>query len=141
MHPMAYLSFPLLFMSNFTVSQIAYHRGKVINADAEKFRSTWSKLYRRYPLEVSHDNEIIDLDECESIDDDVDGAIPPNTPEKKKVDTKLGSIEASRYMIAFLKSCRDPKVHMGHFYTYGKTTATTFTTYIVEYTVWLLVTF
>jgi len=45
----------------------------------------------------------------------------------------------SDYLIKFLRSCRDPKIKMGNFYYFGKTTATTFTLRVIEYAVNLLV--
>jgi hypothetical protein len=142
MHPLAYLSFSVIAMANLTFfdqvknfffSRIAYHRGKVLNDDAEEFRSSWKKHYRpSLPIQVPQEPEIID---------DLEGQIEGVTTASQIPKIKNIDEGTSKEMLLFLRSCRDPKVIMGSFYSFSRTTAITFTEYIIEYTMGLLISF
>jgi len=135
MNFVAYCAFPIVSVSCVVYTRIAYSRGGALNADAETFRRTWR--YQRPTLppprvakQRIHEIGIKKkLGKLEKISIPVGAKIP------------LATIHSKEYILRYLKSCRDPKISMGGFYNFEKTTAVTFLDKAFEYAVTLLLTF
>ena len=95
----------------FVFSNVAYHFGSVLNEKAENFRKLWAVHYR-------------------------------SGTEKEAVRFRsiVISVQA-RYMLCVIRSCRDLKINVGHFYYFDRTTVSTYISIIISNTIGLLLAF
>jgi len=129
----AYCAFPIESVSCIVVAKIAYSRGGVLNADAEAFRRSWR--YRRSPGPLSAKRK-----KQESKNKNKSGKLP-KTAHPVENNIPVSTMDTHEYILRYLKSCRDPKMNMGIFYNFEKTTAVTFLDKAFEYAITLLLTF
>jgi len=129
---LAYVAFPIVSVSCVVYIRIAYSRGGVLNADAEMFRRSWRyRTPRPIPLVKRQKQESRNKEKLGKL----------VTPISVENQIQESIMDSQVYVNRYLKSCCDPKISMGGFYNFEKTTAVTFLDIAFEYAVTLLLTF